>query len=134
MIKSYRYFTPALLLFLLEVLIARYVHDSIIRPFGGDFLAVVFLYCLIKSFFYIPVFKAASWALLVAYAIELSQYFHLTRLLGLQDSKAITLILGSFFSWTDILCYTCAFVLIIMTEQFRARFTAGNQITRNLKQ
>jgi len=133
MTKSYRYFTPALLLFLLEALIARYVHDSIIRPFGGDFLAVLFLYCLIKSFFYIPVFKAASWALLVAYAIEISQYFHLTRSLGLQNSKAITLILGSSFSWMDMLCYTCAFVLIIMIEQFMGDQVGAMQRIRNQK-
>ena len=121
MIKSYRYFAPALLLLLLEAIIAWYVHDNIIRPYGGDFLAVLFLYCLIKSFFYTPVLKAAVWALLVAYAIEVSQYFHLTHLLGLQNSKTIHLLLGSFFSWTDILCYTCGFILIIIIEQCRSQ-------------
>lgn len=133
MIKSYRYFTPALLLFLTEAIIAWYVHDSIIRPYGGDFLAVLFLYCLIKSFFYIPPFKAALLALLVAYAIEISQYFHLTTLLGLQNSKTITLLLGSSFSWTDMLCYTGAFVLIIIIEQFRSRPTSGRPKPRKPK-
>ncbi|MBB6108768.1 Protein of unknown function [Mucilaginibacter lappiensis] len=133
MIKSYRYFTPALLLFLLEAIIAWYVHDNIIRPYGGDFLAVLFLYCLIKSFFYIPPFKAALLALLVAYAIEISQYFHLTTLLGVQNSKTITLLLGSSFAWMDILCYTSAFVLIIIIEQFRSQPTAGRPGIRNPK-
>ncbi|NHA03910.1 DUF2809 domain-containing protein [Mucilaginibacter sp. HC2] len=133
MIKSYRYFTPALLLFLTEAIIAWYVHDSIIRPYGGDFLAVLFLYCLIKSFFYIPPFKAALLALLIAYAIEISQYFHLTTLLGLQNSKTITLLLGSSFSWTDMLCYTGAFVLIIIIEQFRSQPTTGRPKLRKPK-
>jgi hypothetical protein len=133
MIKSYFYFTPALLLLLLEAIIAWYVHDNIIRPYGGDFLAVLFLYCLIKSFFYTPVLKAAVWALLVAYAIEVSQYFHLTHLLGLQNSKTIRLLLGSSFSWTDILCYTCAFVLIIIIEQCRTQPLAVVQKIRNPK-
>ncbi|WP_419701890.1 DUF2809 domain-containing protein [Mucilaginibacter sp. NFX135] len=133
MIKSYRYFTPALLLFLLEMLIARYVHDNIIRSYGGDFLAVLFLYCLIKSFFNIPTLKAALLALLVAYAIEISQYFHLTRLLDLQNSKTIKLLLGNSFSWTDILCYTGGFVLIIIIEQCRIRPVGAIQRISNPK-
>ncbi|NOW97432.1 DUF2809 domain-containing protein [Mucilaginibacter sp. SG564] len=133
MTKSYRYFSPALLLLLLEAIIARYVHDNIIRPYGGDFLAVLFLYCLIKSFFNMPVLKAAIYALLVAYTIEVSQYFHLTHLLGLQNSKIIRLLLGSSFSWMDILCYTCAFVLIIIIEQCRTQPVAGGQKIRNPK-
>lgn len=133
MIKSYRYFTPSLLLLLSEAVIAWYVHDNIIRPYGGDFLAVLFVYCLIKSFFYTRVLKAAVWALLVAYAIEVSQYFQLTHLLGLQNSKNIRLILGSSFSWTDILCYTCAFALIIIIEQCRTQPVAGMQKIKNQK-
>jgi hypothetical protein len=119
MIKSYRYFTPALLLLLAEAFIARYLHDAVIRPYGGDFLAVLFLYCLVKSFFNTPVLKTAALVLLVAYAIEVSQYFHLTSLLGLQHSKTVTLLLGSSFSWMDMLCYTNAFLLIIVTEHFK---------------
>ena len=44
------YFLLALLLLLAEVLIALYLHDALIRPYGGDFLVVILLYCFVKSF------------------------------------------------------------------------------------
>jgi len=50
MIRFYQYFTPALLLLLAEGFIERYVHDNLIRPYVGDLLVVVLIYCLIKSF------------------------------------------------------------------------------------
>ncbi|MBB5638747.1 glucan phosphoethanolaminetransferase (alkaline phosphatase superfamily) [Pedobacter cryoconitis] len=45
------YFGFTLLLLSIEILIARYAHDQIIRPYAGDFLIVIFLYCLVMSFF-----------------------------------------------------------------------------------
>jgi len=41
-----KYFIATVLLFFVEAVIARYMHDSFIRPFGGDFLVVILMYCL----------------------------------------------------------------------------------------
>jgi hypothetical protein len=38
------YFIATVLLFLIEVLIAIYVDDAIIRPHGGDYLVVILLF------------------------------------------------------------------------------------------
>ena len=43
------YFILSILLFIIEVLIALFAHDEFIRPYVGDLLVVVLLYCLVKS-------------------------------------------------------------------------------------
>ena len=76
------YFALAVLLFIIEVLIALYQHDNFVRSYGGDFLVVILLYCFIKSFIVKPVIKTAIAVLIFAYSVEISQYFHLIKLLG----------------------------------------------------
>jgi hypothetical protein len=109
----------ALLLLGAEVYIGLYMHDTIIRPFGGDFLVVILLYCLVKSFINFPVLLTAGWVLVFAYAIEISQYFHLISMLGLQRSKLATLLLGTSFSYIDLLTYTLGILLVIIVENLR---------------
>src|ERR1700731_187845 len=110
------YFLLALLLLLTEVYIGCYMHDSIIRPYGGDFLVVILLYCLVKSFFNFPVLLTAVWVLVFAYIVEVSQYYHLVNLLGLQDFKLAKILLGTSFSFIDMLTYTLGIGLVIGAE------------------
>ena len=42
------YFFLAILLLMIEIVIALFVHDELIRPIGGDFLVVVFLSCKVS--------------------------------------------------------------------------------------
>jgi hypothetical protein len=111
------YFGFALLLFITEVLIAAYMHDAIIRPYGGDFLVVILIYCTVKSFFNTPVLPAAIGVLLFAYLIEVSQYHHLVYLLGLGNNKMARIIMGTGFSWVDMLCYTLGIGLVVLIEK-----------------
>jgi len=110
------YFLLALSLFIVETLIARYLYSGFIRAYGGDFLVVIFLYCLVKSFVNTPVFITACWVLIFAYVIEIFQYFHLIRLLALQNSRIAKLILGTTFSMIDLLIYTFGISLVIIME------------------
>ncbi|MDR3056994.1 MAG: DUF2809 domain-containing protein, partial [Prevotella sp.] len=43
-------FVICLIIFLIEVLIALFVDDSFIRPYGGDILVVILIYYFLKSF------------------------------------------------------------------------------------
>ncbi|HWZ03157.1 MAG TPA: DUF2809 domain-containing protein [Mucilaginibacter sp.] len=113
------YFIAAFLLFITEIIIALYLHDSFIRPYGGDFLVVILLYCFVKSFFNLPVLLTACCVLLFAYAIEISQYFHLVKVLGLQNSRLAKILLGTSISFMDLLVYTLGIVLVIMVENLR---------------
>jgi len=113
------YFLWTLLLFVIEIGIALYLHDSFIRPYFGDFLVVILIYCFIRSIVALPYFKVVNCALLFCYAVEFAQYLNLIEKLGLQKWQAIAMVLGSSFSWTDILCYTCGYFLIIGIEKYR---------------
>ncbi|MDB5142384.1 MAG: hypothetical protein JWQ66_1097 [Mucilaginibacter sp.] len=113
------YLLLAVLLLLAEVLIALYLHDALIRPYGGDFLVVILLYCFVKSFVDAPVFTTACYVLVFAYVVEISQYFHLVHLLGLQNSRIAVLMMGTCFSFTDMLVYTLGILLVIVTEKIK---------------
>lgn len=83
-----------------------FVNDKIIRPYVGDVLVVIMIYYFVRSFIQTrPVYLVIG-VLLFAYAIEAGQYFQLVEVLGLQDNKLMRIIIGSSFSWGDILAYT----------------------------
>ena len=49
--KRLPYAIAALLLFLIELFIALFVHDTFVRPYFGDVLVVILLWCIIKTVF-----------------------------------------------------------------------------------
>jgi len=113
------YFVLMLLLFAIEFIIGADFHDTIIRPYGGDFLVVILIYCFVKSFITTPVVSTALGVLLFSYLVEISQYFHLVSLLGMQHSKLAKIMLGTSFSFTDLLAYTLGIGLVIVIENLR---------------
>jgi len=113
------YFILFALLLIVELLIGIYLHDALVRPYGGDFLVVILIYCFIKSFLDTSVIKTAIGVLAFSYAVEISQYFHLIKVLGLQHSRVASLILGSSFSFSDLLCYTLGTLLVLLIEKIR---------------
>ncbi len=110
------YFLAASGLVLAEGYIGLFVHDAIVRPYVGDFLATLLLYCLIRSVVSISAGTAAAAALLISYAIEALQYFGLLARLGWQHNTVARLLLGSHFEWSDMLAYTLAAALLVVIE------------------
>ena len=49
------FFILTLALFGIEIFIGACMHDAVIRPYGGDLLVVVLLYCFFQSFWDLPV-------------------------------------------------------------------------------
>ncbi len=111
-----KYFFLTLLLFATEVFIAAYLHDAIIRPYGGDFLVVILIYCFVKSFLNTPVKATALAVLLFSYLIETLQYFNLVEILGLEKSTIARVVIGTSFAWTDLLAYTLGILLVLLVE------------------
>ena len=101
-----KYFFLTLFLFIIEVLIALYVRDSFIRPYFGDVHVVILLYCMVRTFWNLPVLPAIAGILIFAYTLETLQYFNLVEHLGLQDSKLARTLIGTDFAWGDMLAYT----------------------------
>lgn len=111
------YFILTILLFLVEIGIALYVHDEIIRPYGGDLLVVIMLYCLVKSLFDADSMITALFVLVFSYTLETLQYFHIVQVLGLENSPIARVIIGTSFAWTDILAYTLGIMLVFAVEK-----------------
>lgn len=114
---STTYFVLTCWLFFIELLIGRYLDDDFIRPYGGDFLVVILIYCFVKTWVDTPVLETALGVLIFSYLIELSQYFHLVNLLGWQGSYAARLLMGTSFSLIDLLIYSLGALFIIIAEK-----------------
>lgn len=112
----------AICLFCVEVFIAAFLHDRLVRPYVGDLLAVVFLYCLAKSVAPLPAGPTVLGVLAVAYALEALQYMHLLQHLGLAHSRIAAIVLGNHFEWIDMLAYTLGAFLIWSAEKLRGAY------------
>jgi hypothetical protein len=111
------YFGLALFLFTIEVLIALYIHDNIIRPYIGDVLVVMLLYCFIKSFFNTKVVPTALSVLIFAFGIETLQYINFIEIIGLQNNIIARNVIGTSFAWMDILCYSVGIAIVLVVEK-----------------
>jgi len=118
------YFLLTLLLFTIEVMIAVYMHDNFIRPYVGDYLVVIFIYCFWMSIISAPVWKVALASLIFSYIVETLQYFNFVTVIGLQHSKMANILLGNSFSWSDMIAYTLGFLTVLGIEwiSHRANF------------
>ena len=116
MIFQRKYFLWKILLFTVEICIALFVHDHIVRPYVGDLLVVILLYCFVKSFIKISVWKAAIGVLIFAYVIEVLQALKLIYWLGLQHNKIAKTIIGISFQWLDLLAYTVGIAIVVTLE------------------
>ena len=111
-----RYFGLAIVLFLVELYIGLYMHDAVIRPYGGDLLIGIFIYCFLKSFIATRVKPTAVLVLLICYTAELMQYLHFLNHVGWQNSHWARMIFGTGFSWIDMLCYTLGMLIVLQLE------------------
>jgi hypothetical protein len=110
------YLIAALAIFVVEIWIALYVHDDFVRPWGGDVLVVVLLYCLVRGVTRLNVVAAALSVLVFSWFIEVLQYFQIVRVLGLEGNAIARTIIGTTFSWSDIVAYTLGIVFVVGVE------------------
>jgi hypothetical protein len=115
------YFFIALLVLSIEVLIAIFIHDNFVRPYIGDVLVVILIYCFLKAFIKLPVLTTAIIVLLFAFTIEILQYFNFVENLGLEGSEIARTVLGTAFTWTDLIAYTAGIIIVLLTELTRSR-------------
>ncbi len=111
-----KYFFFSLLLLLIEIYIGFFVHDNFVRPYIGDLLVVILIYCFIRSFFEIVVWKLALGVLVFSYIIETLQYVRIVELLGLSNSRFASTMIGTSFAWWDIVAYTIGIGIVLLFE------------------
>jgi glycopeptide antibiotics resistance protein len=114
-----KYAIGFLVLFIVEVIIALYVHDGLIRPYLGDFLAVIAVYLFFKIFFKITVSRAASIALGIAFFVEIGQYLQILKYLQMEENETAKIVMGNSFSWGDMLAYLLGTILVLIIENKR---------------
>lgn len=106
----------AVLLFGVELVIALWVHDTLIRPFIGDVLVVMLLFCLLRTVIQINNQCLILGVLIFSYAVEIGQYFQLAQWLGLAQYPIARIVIGSTFDGMDLLAYTLGALLLSATH------------------
>jgi hypothetical protein len=110
------YFCLALIIFLIEIAIAKYM-SGWVRSYLGDVLVIVLLYSTIVSVAALNKKAVVLFTLIVAFIIEFGQYFKLAELLGFAPESLAYVILGNTFSVEDLGCYTVGAILILLFER-----------------
>lgn len=123
--RGYAALTIALLA--IELAIALFLNDPIIRPYVGDALAVVLVYAGLRTVTRLPVVPAALIAFAVAVVIEFGQYFHLLKAIGLDHNRFARMILGNGFDPKDFIAYASGAIAVLLVERYRraSRAAAG---------
>ena len=109
-------FAAFLMILLTEVLIAVFLKTGFIRHTFGNYLVVILLYCLFRSFISGKPIRIALFVLCIAYTVELLQLTTYLEYFNLQNSYAAGLILGSSFSFGDLLAYTLGIITVIIPQ------------------
>lgn len=115
--KRIVYLFATLLLFGIELFIALFVYDDFIRPYVGDMLVVVLLYTFVRIFIPERLRLLPFYIFLFAAGVEVLQYFRIAEVLGLSDSRALSVVVGSVFDWKDIVCYGVGCVVLGVYER-----------------
>ncbi len=115
------YLIAFMLLVFVEVFIALLVHDSFVRPYLGDVIIVIVIYCFMRMLFPFGVKLLPLYIFLFTLAVEVAQYFDFVTLLGLDDSRFFRILLGSTFSFADIACYAAGCLICFALEYLQKR-------------
>ncbi|MDO5617124.1 MAG: DUF2809 domain-containing protein [Cruoricaptor ignavus] len=111
---SLKYFLATVILFLIEVIIATILKDwFFVRAYLGDVIVVMLIYTFVLSFF-----EVRNKNLLIigifafAVTVEILQYLNIAERLNLTPGSWQHIVVGSSFSWWDIVCYGAGCILI----------------------
>lgn len=118
--KRVRYLVSFLFLLITEVLIALFVRDSLIRPYVGDILVVIVLYCFIRIFIVEKYQLLPLYIFLFAVGIELLQLIGISELPWIKGNAFLQVLIGSIFDYKDILCYGIGCIILGIYESSKS--------------
>lgn len=110
------YAVIATAIFLIEVCIALFVRDSFVRPVLGDVLAVMLVYCGVLAIVDLRPAAAALLAFAVGATVEALQYGNALTHLGLERVPIARIVLGTTFSWGDIVAYSVGAIVAFAAD------------------
>ena len=110
--SRFKYLVVTVILLLIEVLIALFVHDNFIRPYVGDMLVVIVVYTFVRMFIVQKCKMLPLYVFIFAALVEILQYFELVKRLGLSDNRFLRVLIGSVFDIKDIICYGIGCIIL----------------------
>lgn len=119
--RRIKYLAAFLLLLITEVLIALFVHDSFIRPYIGDMIVVIVIYCFIRIFIVEKCKLLPFYIFIFAAGVELMQYMGIANLPCIAGNTFLKVLIGSVFDYKDILCYGAGCILLGIYEFCKGR-------------
>ncbi|NLM48329.1 MAG: DUF2809 domain-containing protein [Epulopiscium sp.] len=112
-----KYLFCFIILFLIESLIAIFIHDNFIRPYLGDLLVIILIYCFISIFLKKKIKLLLLYIFIFAVIVEGLQYIHILERLKLNHIPILKIVLGSTFDIKDILCYFIGMVILFLWQK-----------------
>lgn len=122
-----RFLAICIVLVLVEIAIARWLHGGFVRSFVGDVIVVGVVFSLLKTFLKAAPVKVAAGALGFCVVIEALQYVHLVDWLGLKRGTILHIALGATFDWLDLLAYGIGFALLLLAIRWQRRPTQASE-------
>lgn len=123
------YFYLFLILLIIEASIAYFLETGFIRHSFGDFLVVIMLYCLLKSFINIKSTYLALIVLLISFSVEFLQLFNLLEKLDITENEIAKIVLGNTFHVNDLIAYILGIITVLIIEyKFLKSSTENNWV------
>ena len=114
--KRLAYLSLFLSLLFIEIIIALFVRDRFIRPYGGDIIVTVLICAFLRVIFPEGIRLLPIYVCIFAFTVEIGQYFDFVSLMGLADNKFFAILLGSMFSFADLICYAAGCIVFGLGE------------------
>lgn len=105
-------------LLVIEVIIALFIKDRFIRPYVGDILVTVLLCAFSRIFIPNKIAALPFFVFLFSVLVEFAQYIDVVKLLGLENNKVLSVLVGRSFSVIDIICYALGCLLFFIADCF----------------
>lgn len=110
------YLIATIILLCIEVVIALFIHDNFIRPYVGDILVVIVIYTFIRIFISCKFRFLPLYIFIFAAMVEVLQLFRIVEMLGLENNRFLSILIGSTFDIKDIICYAIGCGLLAVYE------------------
>lgn len=114
--KRLIYLSVTILILIIEVMIALFVHDKFVRPYIGDVLVTILICAFLRIFISKGVKPLPLYVFIFALGVEVLQYLRIVELLGFSDNRFLSILIGSVFDVKDVVCYGVGCVLFFFGE------------------
>lgn len=101
-----------------EICIALFIRDNFIRPYVGDILVTVLICNFVRIFIPQGIKMLPIYVFIFSAAVEVAQYFDIVKILGFENNRFLSTLIGRTFSLHDIFCYAIGCVLFFIADIF----------------